>query len=575
MKPSLKLPVWFEAPAEPIRVAPIHVDASTTPRRLALRTIMAARRYTVPGALLTIGHQLGEALVPVIMGLAIDRALATGDVGQLLLWVALLGVNFAMLSYSYRFGSRVSYLGMQAIQHHLRTRVTDRLLAPRNGDKATLPGASLSIATSDVLRLSTLVAIGVYPVGMFAGVIFCAVVLLTISWPLGLAVLIGTPLLLFLLDKADGPLRRRTEKQQELAADAAGNAADLITGYRVIKGIGAETEAAQRYLRSSQEALDATLRAKTAQGFYTGSTNLVTGLFIAALAVAAGIFALNKQLSIGQLITVVGLTQFIMSPLQGLAGIVAAFWPPGLASAGRILPVLRDSTAEGSDEADELATTVAKPETGLEFAAVTAGALRDFSLRVEPEEFVGVAAEGETARVLTELLSLRREPESGELTFDGEPLATADPEAMRRRILAAPHSADLFDGTIRDNVALAGADRVEAALDASGCREFIDVLPDGLDTVVGEGGTRLSGGQRQRVALARALARPVPLLVLHDPTTAVDSVTEAGIAERLAKVRDGLATLVITSSPALLAACDRVVRLDEAADASPHPQENP
>ncbi|MGH8880647.1 MAG: ABC transporter transmembrane domain-containing protein, partial [Stackebrandtia sp.] len=513
----------------------IDVDATTTPRRLAFRAIFAAKRYTLTGTAMTVGHQIGEALVPVIMGLAIDRALATSDTSQLILWVVLLGLDFAMLSYCYRFGSRVSYLGMQAVQHMLRTVVTDRLLAARGVDgKTALPGVSLSIASSDVLQLSTMIALCVYPVAAFAAVLLCAIILITISWPLGVAILVGAPLLLFFLDKAGGPLQRRTDSQQAMAADAAGRATDLVTGYRVIRGIGAETVAAQRYRRTSQQALTAALHAKTANGYYLGATNLITGLFIAALAVAAGLLALTEHISIGQLITVVGLTQFIMSPLQTIAGIIAVYWPSGLASSGRVLSVLKAPHAVDIDPAITDTDLAFTGDTGWFTAeAVTAGPLRDFHLQVAPGECVGIAGEGEAARTLTELLLLRRSPETGQLSWNGATLAGRDPELVRHHILVAPHTADLFDGSITDNVALPGTDseQVAIALDVAGCREFLDTLPDGSDTGVGEGGTRLSGGQRQRVALARALAQPAPLLVLHDPTTAVDSVTEAGIAE--------------------------------------------
>lgn len=564
----MRLPVWFQAPDEPITTHPIRVDADTTARRFTFRAILAARRYTFPAAALTMTHQIGEALVPVIMGTAIDRAIATGDTGQLLLWVALLGADFAFLSYSYRFGSRIGFLGMQSVQHMLRTTVTDRLLDPRGltGELAR-PGIALSIATSDVAMVARTMALGIYPVGAFAGVVFCAIVLLTISWPLGLAILVGAPLLLVVLDKAGGPLERRTEKQQALAADAAGRATDLVSGYRVIKGIGAEEEAARRYRDSSREALAGTVHAKTAEGIYLGSMNLLTGLFIAVLAVVAGLLAWHGQLTVGQLITVVGLTQFIISPLESFAMLVGAYWPTGLASATRVLSVLNAPHAlpEPTDD------TPLSPTGELTLDNVTAGALHNFDLRVAPGELVGIDGEGEPAGALADVLMLRRVPDTGTIRWAGDPLTGKDPQQVREHVLVAPHSADLFDGSIVDNVALPGTDpdRVAAALTAAGVDDFLDTLPDGPDTPVGEGGIRLSGGQRQRVALARALAQPAPLVVLHDPTTAVDSVTEAGIADRLSRIRRGTATVVITTSPALLAACDRVVRLPGSGDDRP------
>ncbi|MGW4056613.1 ATP-binding cassette domain-containing protein, partial [Streptomyces sp. NPDC004779] len=169
------------------------------------------------------------------------------------------------------------------------------------------------------------------------------------------------------------------------------------------------------------------------------------------------------------------------------------------------------------------------------------------------------------------LLALAREtdPADGRVELDGVPLTELDPGLLRRAVLVAHHDADLFEGSLLDVVRAGastadGADphAVEAALAASGADEVARVLPGGADTVLAERGRSLSGGQRQRVALARALAADRPVLVLHDPTTAVDTVTESRIAARLREVRQGRTTVLITTSPALLATTDRVVVLD-------------
>lgn len=521
---------WLQTPAEPVRTREIRVDERTTPRRLTLRVTTGARRYTVPAAALSVTHQLGEALVPVLMGVAIERAVSTGDVVQLVLWVALLAADFALLSFSWRFGSRLAELGTLVVQHQLRSMVSAHLLtrAPSRGASAA-PGVALSLATSDVSRLSSAVAIGVYPVGQLAAVVFGGTVLLVISWPLGLAVLLGAPVVLWVTDRTGGSLRRRSGDEQEAASAAAGEAADLMSGYRVLKGVHAEAEAGRRYRRASGVALESTLRARRAEGLFVGTMDLTTGLFVTAITVAAGILAVRGAIGIVELVTVVGLTQFLLEPLQSLARNAGTLWASANASAARLLELLREEPGPARGAGDD-AVGPAGP--------VAESLVAELAQDVPGGELVAVAADARTARGLLDTI-----------------------RGARLDALVVPHEAHLFAGTVRENVALPGADadRVAAALDAAGCGELAEILPDGWDTPVGEGGASLSGGQRQRVALARALATDAPLLVLHDPTTAVDAVTEAAIADGLRRVRAGRRTVVFTRSPALLQVADRVV----------------
>ncbi|MBT9605519.1 ABC transporter ATP-binding protein [Microbacterium sp.] len=517
----------LQAPSSPIETRPLTVSPTTTPRRLVLRVMGAVPRYAVPAAALSVTHQVGEALVPVVMGIAIERAVTTGDLAPLLWWLGVLAGVFLTLSFSWRFGSRLAELGTLAVQHRLRQTIAEHVLrrSTRSGRPSDQPGVALSLAVSDAARLAEAVEIAIYPVGQLAAVLFGGTVLLTLAWPLGLAVLIGAPLLLWLTDRAGASLRERSGDEQQAAAAAAGRAADLMSGYRVIRGIGAEEEAARRYRRASRAALRDTLRARRAEGVFGGVMGSVTGLFLTGVAVVAALLTVTGGLGLGEFIAVVGLAQFLIDPLRSLALSTGAWWASATASAGRLLDVLRD------DEERDTAPDRTRP-----------AALPHDLLDISPGEFVVVAGDGRQAHHVL----------SG--------LVAAYPDA-----LVAPHDAHLFSGTVRENVAgpRTDATRLASALRTAGCDELVDVLPAGWDTPVGENGTGLSGGQRQRVALARALARDAELLVLHDPTTAVDAVTEARIAERLRTSRRHVRTVVVTRAPAFLAVADRVVRLAE------------
>lgn len=560
----MKLPVLFDPPPDPPPTPEIRVDAATTPRQFTMRTILAARKWTIPAATLVSVHQMCEALVPVVMGLAIDRAIATRDADALWVWLLALAALFAVLTVSARFGGRIGQFGMLAVQHRLRTRVTDRILDVRGiGGPQRAPGVVLNIATSDVEQLARGVAVAVYPVGHLVAVVFGACILLSTSWMLGLAILLGTPLILWLLDKASGPLRRRSFKEQQLAGAAAGTAADLVSGIRVVKGIGAEGEASRRYLAASRRALDGVLRSARSEGGYVATMELVSGLLIVGVAVAAGAMAVTGSMTVGQLITVVGVTQVIMGPLAALGTNMGAVWAAALASAERVLGVLQAPPAVDTGTRDDV------PGTGVELDGLTVGNLRNLDLAIRAGALTVVHTDAETADALVAVLSRARAPEAGRVLVGGVDLFDLGHDAARRSLRVVPHASHLFEGTVAENITAglphdaADADeRVTRAVFAAACDDVVRVLPAGLDTPVGEAGRLLSGGQRQRVALARALAAPADVLVLVDPTTAVDSVTEATIAERLPQVRRGATTVIFTRSPALTAAADEVLVVD-------------
>jgi putative ABC transport system ATP-binding protein len=401
-------------------------------------------------------------------------------------------------------------------------------------------------------------------VAAVVGLIVAAVLLLSISVPLGLLVLLGTPPLLWLTRRLGAPLEERSENEQEHAAQASGVAADLVAGLRVIKGLRAEEAAVERYRERSRTALHATVHAARAEAAYQGVVLTLSGLFLAVIAVAGGVLAVRGQISVGQLISSIGLAQFLVNPMSTF-GWVGADLAQGRASARRVAAVLDapEAVTGGSlAPADPV-------KGGLTVRGLTSPPLRGIDLTVAPGELVGiVATDPADATALVRLLGRALDPESGVIELDGVALADLTPDGLRAAVLATGHHTDLFDGTIRAAVSLDGRaedHRVEAAVAAADADEVARTLPDGLDAVLDDRARSLSGGQRQRIALARALAGDPPVLVVHDPTTAVDAVTEARIAGRLRAVRNGRTTVLVTSSPALLAVTDRVIVVHDGA----------
>lgn len=523
-------------------------------RTLLRGSVWAHRRNVLVASALFCGHQAGEALVPVLVGVVIDAAVTTGDPVALVTWLAVLGLDFAVLSHCYRFGARYAWYGDIRADQQLRMTLTRRVLHPLGGAEAgRLPGAIAAIATSDAKRVGIVNFGAPLAVAAGAAIVVTAVSLLVISVPLGLLILLGTPPLLYLVELLGRPIERRAEPEQERAAVASGVAADLVAGIRVLKGIGAESAAAQRYAVTNRAALAATLRATSAHAWYEGAILAANGLFLAVIAFVGGRLAADGALTVGGLVAAVGLAQFLVGPLQVIG------WANGVlaqarASASRIAEVL----ATGPAVATGSRPAPAHVRGGLRVRGLVHGPLDGLDLDVSPGELVGVVApDAAAATALLACLGREVDPAGGAVDVDGVPLAEYAPEAARRVVLVAAHDAQLFAGTVDGNVRAAAPPGADPAPALAAARA--DQV--GAQTAVGEQGASLSGGQRQRVALARALAADPPVLVLHDPTTALDPVTEAGIAAGLRLLRRDRTTVVVTSSPTVLGVTDRVVVL--------------
>ncbi|MFJ2887003.1 ABC transporter transmembrane domain-containing protein [Streptomyces sp. NPDC087305] len=531
-----------------------------SPHALLWRSLLARRRDLALASALFTTHQLGEALVPVIVGATVGTAVRRGTPGALAFQLALLATDFLVLSMSYRFGARASARAKQHTEHRLRMALTARVLRS-DGGIGLPPGDLLSRASADTNRVGAFAGTVASTVAATVVLLGSVLLLLRISVGLAALVVVGTACLLAAQNGLSRTLRRAGTTEQAHQARATELAENLVRGLRVLKGIGAERAVAEDYVRVSQDAVRAARRAARAEATLLAAGALATGLYLTATVALGGRLALDGRLSLGQLIAALGLAAFVIGPMRVVSTSHAAH-ARALASATRVHAVLT-APAAVTDPTGDQPPPLDGP-LGIEFREVELpGGIRA-QWQAPAGKLTGLLCEDPAvADALVRLLARESDPAHGRILVDGTDLTTFPLNTLRATVLVSSHEAALLPGTVAENLAALTEDgpALAEAARASFADQVVAATPRGGDTSVGDRGELLSGGQRQRVALGRALAARPPVLVLHEPTTAVDTVTEDTIAERVRKARAGRTTLVVTNSPAWLGRCDQVVRV--------------
>ncbi|MFJ6074066.1 ABC transporter ATP-binding protein [Streptomyces sp. NPDC093065] len=534
--------------------------APRPPRALFASSLRRHSGRLAAGWLLLALHQAAEAAVPIAIGLIIDRAVATGDRTALAWSVAGLAVLFTVLALAWRNGARHGVTSLEREAHLLRVDVARAALDPRGRRTGLRTGELLAVASSDAQKTALIIRAVSIGFGAVSAIVVSSVALLVTDVPLGLGVLVGVTLSVLLNGWVGPRLTRHSAALQKATGRVTAMAADLLGGLRTLRGIGAQSTASDRYRVAGESALRAGLRAATTTGLYQGVTVAGSGLFLAAVAGFAGWSALTGRLTVGQLVTVVGLAQFIAEPLRtlGFCGQIAA---GARASARRVA-----GAVDAGSEAASGTRGSAPDRADLVLRDVAHRTLEGLDLHAPHGEFTAVVVhDPRDAEALLAVVCGQAAGHGGEVLVGGAPAGELALDTRRRTVLVEQHDVALFEGSLRENLTAGGDhddEAIAAAVTAAAADDIVALHPAGLEHRVTERGGSLSGGQRQRIGLARALLAAPPVLVLHEPTTAVDAVTEEAMAQRLAAHRRGLCTVVITSSPALLARADRVVVVD-------------
>ncbi|MET7696267.1 thiol reductant ABC exporter subunit CydD [Streptomyces sp. NPDC005485] len=380
------------------------------------------------------------------------------------------------------------------------------------------------------------------------------------------AIIVGTlpliPLFMILIGWAT---RSQMDRQWRLLSRLSGHFLDVVAGLPTLKVFGRAKAQAESIKRITGEYRQATMRTLRIAFLSSFALELLATISVALVAVTIGM-----RLVHGEMDLYVGLVILVLAPEAYLplrqVGAQYHAAAEGLAAAEEIFAVLETSLPEpgtavvGDGEISFAGVSVRYPGRATD-------AVSQASFSVEPGEtvaLVGPSGAGKTT-LLNVLLGFV-EPTAGHVRVGGVDLAAADPEQWRSRVAWVPQRPHLYAGSIAENVRLARPDAddaaVRSALSDAGALTFVDALPDGTETVLGEDGAGLSAGQRQRLALARAFLADRPVLLLDEPTAALDGATEAEVVDAVRRLAVGRTVLLVVHRPALLAVADRVVRLE-------------
>jgi ATP-binding cassette, subfamily B, bacterial len=537
-----------------------------------VRAIIRSQAGGVTGAAVSgLLWQAGAVSAPLVVKYAIDHGIVTRDHHALLIWLlVLLGVGLLEVCAG-------AFRHLYAIRNrsHSDARVRDALFAHALRLDATYhdrvgPGELLSRASSDAQHIARMMdAIG-HTIGYALTVVAVAIVMLALDAELALVVLIPVPFIGVGAWLYSRRYERGTRRLQESWAEASTLVEESVSGIRVVKGLGAGDALSGRFRGRSDEIMGRALDLARLDAVFIPVLEMLPLLGIAAVLWLGGGRVIDGALTLGSFVAFNAYVVMLVWPMRVLGQRVTTV-QKALAAGGRITEVLE---AEPRLREPRHPEELEQPPRGdIRLEAVRFGhegdraVLDGLDLHVAPGESLAlVGATGSGKSTVAGLLARLYDPEDGRVLLDGHDLRRLRLVDVRRSVALVFEETFLFSESVRENIRVgrpeASDDDVRRAAELAGATAFVDDLPDGYDTILGERGFSLSGGQRQRIAIARAILADPAVLVLDDATSAVDATKEHEIRAALAEVMQGRTTLVIAHRPATIALADRVAVLE-------------
>jgi ABC-type multidrug transport system fused ATPase/permease subunit len=509
---------------------------------------------------------------PLVQRQVVDQAIAEGDLSTLsLLIAALIGihallrvVDFGDLYLRHAVGERFIF--------DLRVRLYDHLQQLSLAFyERTSTGELMSRVTNDVNALEQFVTHGVaLTVVDFLRLLGASAVLLVLNWRLALVILIPMPLMgigLWMFNHRARPIYRRV---RDRLGDINASLQDKLTGIRVVQAFEREEEELRHFREVSRNYFEERVEAIRTWSVFFPALHFVSALGGALVLGFGARMVVNQQLSLGTLVAFLSYIISFYEPLRRLTEVDNTF-QQAIAAGERIFELL-DTESEIQDAPDASALDEIEGDVVFDHVHFRYGegdkVLEDVSFHVAPGEMValvGPSGAGKTS--IANLLCRFYDPESGRVLVDGQDLREVQVQSLRKHIGIVLQDTFLFNTTVRENLHYgkpeASEEEMVQAAKTAYAHMFIQDLPEGYDTEIGERGVKLSGGQKQRLALARAILADPRILILDEATSSVDAEAEYLIQQALEEVLKGRTALVIAHRLSTIREADRIVALDE------------
>jgi subfamily B ATP-binding cassette protein MsbA len=419
------------------------------------------------------------------------------------------------------------------------------------------------VTSASTTVLQTVIKDGVTVIGLFAWLLY-------LNWQLMLIAVTVVPVLMISVRKLSKRLRRLMHAEHDNMVMMTTAIQEAISNQKVIKVYGGEAQEISRFDQVANYLRGILMRGTISAALGTPITQLTSAFAVAIIITVAMMQSAEGMTTIGGFASFITATLMMNAPMKRLADLNAPI-QRGLAAAEHIFALLDEAPERdtGSITLDKVRGDIVFDKVSYRYPGAERDALTDIDLVVRPGERIAlVGPSGGGKSTFANLLPNFLHVTSGEIRIDGHPIDSIHLSSLRQQMALVTQEVLLFNDTIANNIAF-GATRqlsqeeIRAAAKAAHALDFIEVLPDGFDTLVGESGMRLSGGQRQRIAIARAVLKNAPILILDEATSALDNESERYVQEALDELMVGRTSFVIAHRLSTIENADRIVVLKE------------